>query len=107
MVNRTKRTCAQPFARRTVLNAGLAWPALKVAAPYPIHARGEEPVKIGMIEPLTGVYAKLAEAEVEGARVAVEEVNYKGGILGRQAKLLIEDSVNTVAIGVAKTRKLI
>jgi branched-chain amino acid transport system substrate-binding protein len=107
MVNRTKRTCAQPFARRTVLNAGLAWAALKVAAPFPIHARGEEPVKIGMIGPLTGVYAKLAEAEVEGARVAVEEVNHKGGILGRQAQLLIEDSVNTVAIGVAKTRKLI
>ena len=107
MVNRTKRTCGQPFARRTVLNAGLAWAALKVAAPFPIHARGEEPVKIGMIEPLSGVYAKLAEAEVEGAHVAIEEVNHNGGILGRQVQLLIEDSVNTVAIGVAKTRKLI
>jgi branched-chain amino acid transport system substrate-binding protein len=107
MVNRTKRICGQPFARRTVLNAGLAWAALKVAAPFPIHARGEEPVKIGMIEPLSGVYAKLAEAEVEGGRIAVEEVNHNGGILGRQVQLLIEDSVNTVAIGVAKTRKLI
>jgi branched-chain amino acid transport system substrate-binding protein len=90
-----------------VLNAGLAWAALKVVAPLSIHARGEQPVKIGMIEPLSGVYAKLAEAEVEGARVAIEEVNAGGGILGRYAQLLIEDSANTIAIGVAKTRQLI
>jgi branched-chain amino acid transport system substrate-binding protein len=102
-----KRTCGQPFARRTVLNAGLTWAALTVTAPFAIRARGEEPVKIGMVEPLSGVYAKLAEAEVEGARFAVEEVNHSGGILGRPAQLLIEDSANTIAIGVAKTRQLI
>ena len=102
-----KRTCGQPFARRTVLNAGLSWAALTVTAPFPIRARGEEPVKIGMVEPLSGVYAKLAEAEAEGARFAVEEVNHSGGILGRQVQLLIEDSANTIAIGVAKTRQLI
>src|SRR6516165_1967979 len=104
---RMKRTCGQPFARRTVLNAGLTWAALTVTAPFPIRARGEEPVKIGMVAPLSGVYAKLAEAEVAGAEVALEEVNHSGGILGRQGQLLIEDSANTIAIGVAKTRQLI
>src|SRR5262245_1656190 len=107
MSQRSKRICGQPFARRTVLNAGLACAALKVVAPFPIHALAEQPVKIGMIEPLTGVYAKLAEAEVEGARVALEEVNDRGGILGRPVQLLIEDSANTIAVGVAKTRQLI
>ena len=107
MSQRSKRMCGQPFARRTVLNAGLACAALKVVAPFPIHALAEQPVKIGMIEPLTGVYAKLAEAEVEGARVALEEVNDRGGILGRPVQLLIEDSANTIAVGVAKTRQLI
>jgi branched-chain amino acid transport system substrate-binding protein len=90
-----------------VLKAGLAWSALEVASPFPIHARGEQPVKIGMVEPLSGVYAKLAEAEVAGARLALEEVNQGGGILGRQAELLIEDSANDIAVGVAKTRQLI
>jgi branched-chain amino acid transport system substrate-binding protein len=90
-----------------VLQAGSAWAALEVAAPFPIHARGEAPVKIGMLAPLSGVYAKLAEAEVEGARVALEQVNQSGGILGRPVQLLIEDSANTIAIGVAKTRQLI
>jgi branched-chain amino acid transport system substrate-binding protein len=106
-MRRPTPSCRQPVARRTVLKAGLAWSALEVASPFPIHARGEQPVKIGMVEPLSGVYAKLAEAEVAGARLALEEVNQGGGILGRQAELLIEDSANDIAVGVAKTRQLI
>jgi branched-chain amino acid transport system substrate-binding protein len=99
--------CARPLERRTALKAGLAWGALQIASPFPLHALGEQPVKIGMVEPLTGVYAKLAEAEVSGAQLALEEINQHGGILGRQAELLIEDSANDVGTGVAKTRQLI
>ena len=94
-------------ARRTVLKTGLAWGACEIAAPFLIAARGEEPVKIGMVEPLSGVYEKLAAAEVEGARLALEEVNQHGGILSREARLLLEDSANDIAVGVAKTRQLI
>ena len=94
-------------ARRTVLKTGLAWGACEIAAPFLIAARGEEPVKIGMVEPLSGVHEKLAAAEVEGARLALEEVNQHGGILGREARLLLEDSANDIAVGVAKTRQLI
>ncbi|HXW29108.1 MAG TPA: ABC transporter substrate-binding protein, partial [Xanthobacteraceae bacterium] len=42
-----------------------------------------------------------------GARLALEEVNQSGGIVGRQAQLLVEDSANDIALGVAKTRQLI
>jgi branched-chain amino acid transport system substrate-binding protein len=96
-----------PVARRTVLKVGLACGACEIAAPFPIQALGDEPVKIGMVEPLSGVYEKLAAAEVEGARLALEEVNRSGGILGREVRLFIEDSANDVAVGVAKTRQLI
>jgi branched-chain amino acid transport system substrate-binding protein len=106
-MRRTPTSCRQPIGRRTVLKAGLAWGALEIASPFPIHARGEQPVKIGMVDPLSGVYAKLAEAEVAGARLALEEVNQSGGVLGREAQLLIEDSANDIAVGVAKTRQLI
>jgi branched-chain amino acid transport system substrate-binding protein len=93
--------------RRTFLKAGLAWSGVQIASPLPVFALGEQPVKIGMIEPLTGVYSKLAEAEAAGAQLALEQVNQNGGILGRQAALLIEDSANDVGTGVAKTRQLI
>jgi branched-chain amino acid transport system substrate-binding protein len=96
-----------PIERRRLLKAALAWSVLPVATAFPIRARGEEPVKIGMVEPLTGVYAKLAEAEVAGARLAVDEINQSGGILGRPVQLLIADSANDITAGVAKTRQLI
>ena len=93
--------------RRTILKAGLAWSAVQIASPLPVFALGEQPVTLGMVEPLTGIYAGLANAEVTGARLALEEVNQTGGIVGREAMLLVEDSGNDIATGVAKARQLI
>ena len=90
-----------------MLKTGLAWTACTIAAPAPIRAREEQPVKIGMVEPLTGVYAALAEAETAGARLAIEEINRSGGILGREVQLLVADSANEIMTGVEETRRLI
>jgi branched-chain amino acid transport system substrate-binding protein len=98
---------ARSLPRRTLLKAGLAWSASAIAAPFPIRARAETPVKIGMVEPLTGVYGTLAESEVAGARFAVEVINQSGGILGHPVELLVADSANDIATGVQKTRELI
>src|SRR5215468_11378534 len=93
--------------RRTVLKATAAVGVAQVASPFIIEARGETPIKIGMVDPLTGVYAAVAQNEVIGARLAVDQINAKGGVLGRPIELLIEDSANDVGTGVQKTRKLI
>jgi branched-chain amino acid transport system substrate-binding protein len=93
--------------RRTLLKAGAAAGVLQVAAPFIIAARGETPVKIGMVDPLTGVYAAPALNEVTGAKLAIDEINAKGGIIGRPVELLVEDSANDVGTGVQKVRKLI
>jgi branched-chain amino acid transport system substrate-binding protein len=95
------------IGRRSVLKTCLAWTACAIAAPLPIRARAETPVKVGMVEPLTGVYAALAEAEIAGARLAIDEINRSGGILGREAQLLVADSANDIMTGVEKTRQLI
>jgi branched-chain amino acid transport system substrate-binding protein len=93
--------------RRTILKTSAAIAAVQFASPYIIKARGETPVKIGFVDPLTGVYAAIAQNEVVGAKYATEEINKKGGILGREVQLLVEDSANDVGTGVQKTRKLI
>jgi branched-chain amino acid transport system substrate-binding protein len=93
--------------RRTLLKAGAAVGAAQIASPFVIAARGETPIKIGMVDPLTGVYAAVAQNEVIGARLAVDNINAKGGVLGRPIELLVEDSANDVGTGVQKTRKLI
>ncbi len=104
-MNARPRTGA--LGRRTILKAGAAMAAAQITAPFLIQARGEASVKIGMVDPLSGVYAAIAQGEVDGAKLAVDEINKQGGILGRQVELLIEDSANDVGVGVQKTRKLI
>lgn len=91
--------------RRTLIKSTLG--AVALAAPPIISARGEVPVRIGMVDPLTGTLSALAVSEVEGAKYTVERLNKKNGILGRPVELLVEDSANDVGTGVQKTRKLI
>jgi branched-chain amino acid transport system substrate-binding protein len=106
--DRMKRAPSVPLVgRRSLLRAGAALGALQVASPFIVEALGETPVKIGMVDPLTGILSALAQSEVEGARYALAEINRKGGILGRPVELLVEDSANDVGTGVQKTRKLI
>jgi branched-chain amino acid transport system substrate-binding protein len=99
----------RPWAinRRTILKSGAAIAAAQFSSPFIITARGDTPVRIGFVDPLTGVYAAIAQNEVIGAKYAVEEINKKGGIMGRPVELLVEDSANDVGTGVQKTRKLI
>ena len=104
MASSRQRRCID---RRTVLKSGAIIAAAQISSPFIIKARGETPVRIGLVDPLTGVYAAIAQSEVVGAKYAVEEINKKGGILGRPVELLIEDSANDVGTGVQKTRKLI
>src|SRR5579859_7016333 len=97
-----------PIGRRTVVKGGLALGFSQViGAPFIVKALGDEPVKIGMVNPLTGTLAALAQSEVDGAKYAEAEINKKGGILGRPVQLLVEDSANDTGTGVAKTHKLI
>jgi branched-chain amino acid transport system substrate-binding protein len=97
-----------PIRRRTVLKAGLAFGASQiVTAPFVIPVLADEPIKIGMVNPLTGVLSALAQSEADGAKYAEAEINKNGGILGRPVQLLVEDSANDVGTGVQKTQKLI
>ena len=90
--------------RRTVVKAGAIAGLAQIAAPFVWSARAADTIKVGMIDPLTGVYAGAAQNEVTGARYAVELINAKGGVLGREIELLVEDSANDVGTGVQKVR---
>ena len=57
----------------------------------PTATRAADPIKIGMVVPLTGSIADAGRYGVQGAKLAVEEVNKAGGALGRQLELVIED----------------
>src|SRR5580700_5978142 len=99
---------SRPVRRRTLLKAGLAIGAMQVASPFVVKSLADEPVKIGLDNPLTGTFAALGKNELIGAQLAVEQINAKGGILGRQVELLVEDSTSgDTATAVQKALKLI
>ena len=96
------------IGRRTLLKATLAAGAVQISSPFVLRARADDMVKIGFNTPLTGTYAAVGKNEQLGAEYAVAEINAKGGILGRQVQLLVEDSTSgDVGTAVQKTRKLI
>jgi branched-chain amino acid transport system substrate-binding protein len=91
-----------------LLKAGVAAGALQLAGPFVIKARGEEPIKVGVDNPLTGIYTALGKNELAGMELAAEQINAKGGILGRPVQLVVEDSTSDKTdIAVQKARKLI
>ena len=57
--------------------------------------RAATPLKIGMVTPLTGPAAESGRYQTQGAKLAAEEVNKAGGVLGRAMELVIEDSQST------------
>jgi branched-chain amino acid transport system substrate-binding protein len=65
-----------------------------------------EPLKIGMVTTLTGASAESGRYETQGAKLAAEEVNKAGGVLGRPIELVIEDSQSTNPGGVLAFSKL-
>lgn len=74
--------------------------------------QGEEgsadPVRIGIIQPLTGNVAFDGQTAVEGAKLAAQMINEKGGILGgRMIELVIEDGGCVPAQSVSAAEKLI
>jgi branched-chain amino acid transport system substrate-binding protein len=58
-------------------------------------ARSAEPLKIGMVASLTGPAAEVGRYAIQGAKLAAEEVNKTGGVLGRPIELVIEDNQTT------------
>lgn len=67
-----------------------------------------EPIKIGLIDPLSGPIAYDGQSVVNGAKLASEEINKKGGLLGGRAlELVIEDGQGLPAQSLAAAEKLI
>jgi len=64
-------------------------------------------IKIGVNEPLTGAFAASGTYVVNGAKIAAEEINSKGGILGKQIELVIEDNKSNPTEAAAVAEKLI
>jgi branched-chain amino acid transport system substrate-binding protein len=69
-------------------------------------AHAEDTVKIGVIQPLTGSVAYNGTTDVNGIKLALSEINAKGGVLGKKVELVIEDGQCKPANSVNAAEKL-
>jgi len=89
--------------RRSVLKASAAAAALSF--PFISKAQSDK-IKIGHLTPLTGFLGALGEYAVKGIRIATEEINAAGGVMGRQLEVMSEDSVNPATASIKAQRML-
>lgn len=64
-------------------------------------------IKIGINQPLTGSVAASGNFITDGAKLAAEAINEKGGVLGKQLELVIEDNKSNPSEAAAAAEKLI
>ena len=65
------------------------------------------PIKVGQIADLTGPLSFVGVANANVATMVIGDINAKGGLLGRQVELIIEDSATDDSVAAAKARKLV
>jgi len=64
-------------------------------------------IKVGVIAEQTGALSFAGIANANVARMVIDEVNAKGGLLGRQIDLYLEDGATTDSVAEAKAAKLV
>jgi branched-chain amino acid transport system substrate-binding protein len=83
----------------------MLWFILSGVVAFAGHA--QETIKIGVITDRVGVSKPYSEPATEGLIYGAEEINRKGGVLGRKIELLVEDDQSRPDISAALARKLI
>jgi branched-chain amino acid transport system substrate-binding protein len=109
MEKRVKKLAERKVSRRTFLKGAIASTALLGIGPsWPKIARAQkEPILIGVITPLSGIYGDMGAAEKRGMELAMNEFNAKGGVLGRTVEIIAEDTQTNPMIGSRKASRLI
>jgi branched-chain amino acid transport system substrate-binding protein len=79
------------YRLKTILGLAAGLLALASATPQPAAAQTGEPIKIGFSMSLTGPLAANGKQALLGAKIWEEEVNGKGGLIGRPVKLVFYD----------------
>ena len=64
-------------------------------------------IKVGVVTDQTGPLSMMGVANANVAKMVINDINAKGGLLGRQIDLYLEDSATTDSVAEAKAAKLV
>jgi branched-chain amino acid transport system substrate-binding protein len=94
------------ISRRTLLRSGTALAgAWTIGFPAIVRAQTDK-IKIGHLTPLTGFLGALGAYAQLGIRMAADEINAAGGVMGRPLDVMSEDSVNPATAATKAQRML-
>jgi len=69
-------------------------------------AAAQEPIRIGVVTPLSGTYAPIGEQVRWGLELARDEINSSGGIDGRTVEFIFEDSEANPSVATRRAERL-
>jgi branched-chain amino acid transport system substrate-binding protein len=78
----------------TVLSGSFLASALALCLAAPAYAQSNDPIKIGVIAEVQSI---AGAATPGGAQIAADEINAKGGILGRKVEIVTYDNKSSSA----------
>ena len=77
------------------------------ATGLPFASQAQETVKLGLLHSLSGTIAIAEASLVDAEKLAVEEINAAGGVLGKKIEVVIEDGASDNPVFAEKARKLL
>jgi branched-chain amino acid transport system substrate-binding protein len=95
------------LSRRHFLAGAAGAGSLALSWPKALMAQGVQPIKIGLVIPLTGSTSQFGETMSAAAKIAVSDINGAGGVSGRPVEILVEDDQSNPEAAVRAARKLI
>lgn len=91
-----------------ILVVVLVFSVFTLASTRKAEAKGvESPIKIGILQDLSGGLAFHGEWGYRGAAAAIKRINESGGIAGRPIEYILEDSATSAGTGLKKFKKLV
>lgn len=98
------------FNRRRFMKTGgtmMVLGAASGASLLPSLASAQETVKLGLLHSLSGTIAIAEAALVEAEKMAIDEINAAGGVMGRKIEAVVEDGASDWPTFAEKTKKLL
>lgn len=103
-----QNTSRLSFERRRAMLLGSAGLGMAAVAGWPRRASAAEPIKVGILQPFSGGLEALGEQGGQATRLALEEANEAGGVLGgRQFEIIRADTKTDPKTAVERTNELI
>src|SRR5688572_28087495 len=93
--------------RRFTLKALTAAVALAGLSVLPAHAQSKDPIKVGILHSLSGTMAISETVLKDTVLMAIDEINAKGGVMGRKLEPVIVDPASNWPLFAEKTKQLL